>query len=494
MQDLAELLRFLEGHSDRFLFDTAFDLNDQPAAQRLFEGVRAGQYASDADAASDVFPGASADPARYLEVRSVLRERLSRAIERFVLHLEQQADSQQVHIECQKLWLNIRTLSGCNAAELALPLAAHLLRIAEKFDLTLLCMDISLYLRLQNCLRDHVGAACADADSKYHYYRQVYEAEFVAEKSYTDLLALQVSGNLELAAFSDLAQKHLETLLPLLRQYSSGKLHLYGNLVAILQLTAAQHHADALRQCEMAIQHFKEHPYQARDALQVFYYQMLLCCIYLRDAQTGALAAQACLEFSNKKTLNYLKIKELYMLLLLHTNQLATAVAEFCQLISDPQFAFFPFGFKLGCMAYRPYLKFLTGVEINHASLDSMDAEMEGWAEVYGHQGLQTAQKVATFLLALREGRYEDIRVLAVDLENYARTQLEEPGTWRSRLFLLLLVQIPAGNFRPDEILPLAAPFLAQLRTAPMLLANQTQELEVVPFEDLWELAFGLLR
>lgn len=490
MQDLAELLRFLEGHSDRFLFDTAFDLNDQPAAQRLFEGVRAGQYASDADAASDVFPGASADPARYLEVRSVLRERLSRAIERFVLHLEQQTDSQQVHIECQKLWLNIRTLSGCNAAELALPLAAHLLRIAEKFDLTLLCMDISLYLRLQNCLRDHAGAACADADSKYHYYRQVHEAEFVAEKSYTDLVALQVSGNLELAAFSDLAQKHLETLLPLLRQYSSGKLHLYGNLVHLLHYTTARDYAGAVRQCEAAIRFFQTRPYHARDAMQICYYQMLLCSIHLRDAATGTHAAKTCLELSGNNPLNRFKVRELHTLLLLHTRQYAEALDWFRQTAADSQFAYLSAGFKQGWSVYAPYLQFLTGEAVGGTGVGAA----QDTVEAHGHTSLRTANRIGRYLLLLREKRYEEVRRMAIELEQYAKTQLVESGTWRSRLFLLLLVQIPAGNFRPDEILPLAAPFLAQLRTVPMLLANQTQELEVVPFEDLWELAFGLLR
>lgn len=492
MQDITELLRLLEGHSDALLPDAV--LNDHVAVRRLFEGVRTGQYASDADAASDVFPGESADPAQYLEVRSMLRERLSTAIDRFVLYLEQQTDAQQVHIECQKLWLNIRTLSGRNAAELALHLAEDLLRIAEKFDLTMLCMDIALYLRLQHCMRDHAGTACTTADEKHLYYRQVHEVEFLAEKTYTDLIALHMEGGMDRGAFLDLAAKHAATLLPLMGQYTSGKLHLYGNLVAILQFAAAQDHSGALRQCETAIRFFKERPYHARDALQIFYYQMLLCSIYLKDAEIGMQAAQACLEFSNNNALNKFKIKELYMLSLFHTNQLSAAVAEFRQMVSEPQFAFLPSGFKLGCLAYRPYLKFLTGEEVNHPFLDGMDAEMSGSPEGYGHQGLQTAQKVATFLLALREGRHEDIRALAIELEIYARTQLDASGTWRSRLFLLMLVQIPAGNFRPEEIIPLATPFLTQLRAVPMLLANQTQELEVLPYEEVWESVLELLQ
>ena len=50
-----------------------------------------------------------------------------------------------------------------------------------------------------------------------------------------------------------------------------------------------------------------------------------------------------------------------------------------------------------------------------------------------------------------------------------------------------MLLQLPAGHFHPIAVKRKAAPYLARLQSMPIDLAKQDHELEVVPFEVLWE-------
>ncbi|MBK9335048.1 MAG: hypothetical protein IPM98_00105 [Lewinellaceae bacterium] len=487
MQDINELIRLLEQHQIHLSRPAATEQDTDSSVFRLFEGIRTGQYATDADAASDMFPGASADHSGYFETRTALRERLAKAIAQFVAELEQYPDVQQAHFECQKLWLNVRTLSGQNAAMFALELAAHLLRIAEKFDFSLLGMDVALYLRLQHCTRDHKGEWCAEADAKHQYFQQVLEAEFQAEKMYTDLTAHCINDTTPNEELYRLAKAYSDTLAPLMRKYPAAKVHLYGNLIALHQFTASGDYSGALHHCEKAIRFFQEKPYRAGDPLQIFYYQQLLCSIHLRHIETGERAARACLELSNKNAFNQFKIKELLLLLLVHAKQYSKALALFSEVLSDPQFAFLPGYLRANWTVYEPYLAFL--VATGAGAVPSGERLFAP-----GRPGvLDDTSPVLAFIHLLQQKRYDEARSRVPDLERHLHTHGSGAGARRSALFLNMLLQIPAGDFRRAKVIPLAAGFFAALRTTPLALANQTRTLEVVPCEDLWEMVLQTL-
>lgn len=492
MQDINELIQLLEQHRIRLSRPSSKNPENDASVLRLFEGIRTGQYSTDADAASDMFPGASADHAGYFETRTALRGRLAQVIAQFASELEQCPDVQQAHFECQKLWLNVRTLSGQNAALLALDLAAHLLRIAEKFDFTLLGMDMAQYLRLQHCTRDIQGEQCAEADAKLQYFRQVLEAEFQAEKLYTDLTALSVDNRTPKEEMHRLAKVYTDTLAHQLRKYPSAKLHLYGNLIALQQYTAARDYSGALHYCENAIRFFKEKPYCARDPLQIFYYQQLLCSIHLRHLDAGERAARACLELTGENTFNQFKIKELLLLLQLYGKQYDRALTVFADVSSDPQFAFLPGAFKTGWAVYEPYLAFLVscGAISESSQKESVSIERANNADV----SVNSAWLAIRFIRLLEQKQYAEAQHYAIELGQYRETHLTGLGERRSALFFNMLAQIPAGNFQRTEIIPLASRFFAQLQATPLALGNQTWEFEIVPYEDLWEMALKLLE
>ncbi len=498
MQGIKELILLLQQTRLQPLQQPSNGISENPALHRLLEGVSTGLFVTDADAADALFPGAPAGHAGFFELKSALREKLTAVLEQFLTDLEQYSDAEKVYIECQKCWLNARSMSGQNAAALAVPLAGRLLQIAEKFDLTALCMDIALYLRIRHCLYEQNSEQCAGAESKYQHFRQVYDAEFQAEKYYTAVMSLTVNNFHSRDVVLNQAKESVAALLPLLRAFQSPKLHLYGSLVDLMQYTVARDYAQAMDVCDKAIRFFQQLPYQASDPLQVFYYQRLICSVHMRQFETGKQSALACLDLAGEENFNSLKIKELYMLLALHVKQYDEAFRVFSEIKTDAQFGFLPDEIKTTWALYEPYLYFLQGAGAlkmsreNPGNPHSFDLKARDSAS--GETRWNSALMGIEFLLLLQQKRYDELLDRAELLENYCRTNLDNERTRRSYLFLKMLALIPAGQFQRYLIIPMASPFLAKLKATPLALANQTMEIEILPFEDLWDMALGALN
>ena len=56
-----------------------------------------------------------------------------------------------------------------------------------------------------------------------------------------------------------------------------------------------------------------------------------------------------------------------------------------------------------------------------------------------------------------------------------------------------MLVILPSANFHPVAASRKAASYLQKLKTAPLLTSKQGTEIELIPYEVLWEMILGAL-
>lgn len=483
MQEILELIRVLDQHNIRF---TQAEAGADENLLRLLNEFRNGQYAT--DTAAGIAPGASADYSDLETARRLLRERLGQAVKNFITELEQFTDVQQAHLECQKLWLNVRTLSGQNAAILAIDLAGHILNIAAKFDLTLLAMDVAMYLRMQCCMQYFDSEICAEAEARYQFFRQTLDAEFRAEKMYSDLTARWWGGHASDESLQRSAKANAEELKPLMAIVGSSKLHLYGNLLKLQQYLFLRDFPAAADHCEKSIRFFLGKPYQARDPLQVFYYHLLLCSIHLRDAERGQKAADACLALAGEQMSNQFKVKELLILLYLHTRNYQEAAGLFCSVTADSRFAFLPGALRANWSIFGAYLE-LAGV-VSSVEETTRTKRATG-ATSHEYPG---ALLIAEYIRLLLENRLDAVRSRVSELEDFLSRRHAGAAVSRTAVFIQMLLRVSEADFQPDGVSRLVAGHLERLQTLPLDLATPTLELEVLPYEVLWQIVLQTLE
>ncbi len=495
MHDLKELILLLNQHHIHPL--KALRGSKDSKLLALYEGIAKGTYTSDEQAIADLYKEQGASSS-YRKLKSTLRDRLLECVFEINTQQEEYSDYQKAYYECHKQWVIVRFLTGQNANTAALTLANKLLRTAERFDFTLLCMDIASYLRIQYGLRESNPKKFEDATRQFEYFRKVYDAEALAEELYTSLVVRMVNNRSAFGEVVALAREYAERIQPYMAAYATYKLHMYGYLINLTYYTAQNQYEEALHYCEKAVDFFQKRPYEARVPLQIFYYQQLICNIHLRRFEAGKEAARHCIRLMQEGTFNWFKYRELYLHLLLHTQHYEEAAQLLHDTLEHPRFEFLPenvieiwriyeayiyFIHRAGKIPGAPKAKFKLAKFINEFSIFNKD-----------RSGVNIAIIIIKWLMLIQEKQYGKFLDEVESTEQYCYRHLRSDNTKRSYYFLKMMLQVPIGQFERAAVSEKTARLYESLRSVPLQLANQTHEIEIVPYEDLWEMVLETLE
>lgn len=498
MQDLKELVLLLRQHNIHPLKHLAGASDGKSKLLGLYEGIARGKFNNDAEAAAALYEDEPGETSKYRKLKSDLRDRLLDAVFHINTELEHYSDYQKAYYDCHKQWVMVRFLTGQNANTAALTLANRLLRQSEKFDFTLLCMDIASYLRIQYGLRESNDKRFREANQQFEYYRKVYDAECLAEELYTALVVRMVNNRSAQLEVQQLSETYYQRIESALDEFHTYKLHMYGYMIGLMRYTTVNNHREALQYCERAIRFFESRPYEARVPLQIFYYQHLICNIQLRQFEAGQESARQCIALMQEGTFNWFKYKELYLHLLLHTRQYDPAADLLLETLEHPRFEFLPENARELWRIYESYVYYLAtmgeisfpskyqfklGKFINETTIFSKDKS-----------GMNIAIIVIKLLILLQERKYSRLLDEVEATDQYCYRHLRSENTKRSYYFLKMLLQVPLGQFDRAVVEPKAARFREKMMAIPLQVANQTTEIEVIPYEDLWEFALRSLR
>ena len=98
------------------------------------------------------------------------------------------------------------------------------------------------------------------------------------------------------------------------------------------------------------------------------------------------------------------------------------------------------------------------------------------------------------FLYLLSEKRYSQILDEVEATEQYCYRYLGGKNTVRSFNFVKMLLQIPLGQFDVEVIEKRTVRYRKNLVDNPLQIANQTHEIEIIPYEILWDMALESVR
>ena len=108
-------------------------------------------------------------------------------------------------------------------------------------------------------------------------------------------------------------------------------------------------------------------------------------------------------------------------------------------------------------------------------------------------RGNNVAILIFQLLHYLRERQLEPVLARLERLRKYQQRHLRDAAAIRSRTFLRLLLLLPEAEFNPATLTQRSKTLLGALRQAP-LTGEADAGIEIIPYEDLWELVMSLLR
>lgn len=494
--NLKEVILLLRQHNVQPLKHLGRSADIKSKLVALYEGIANNTFSSDEEAISALY-GADADNSNYRKLKSDLQEKLLDLVLGINIDLEHYSDYQKAYYEAHKQWATIRFLIGQNANSVALTLAGRLLRQSEKFDFTLLSMDIASYLRVQYGLRESNDKRFMEANSQFKVYQKIYHAECLAEELYTTLVVNMVNSRTPNANMRQLATEHYATVLELMAVYQTYKLQMYGYMIGLVRHNFENDYRKTLELCEEAILFFLSRPYEPRVPLQIFYYQQLLAHIHLRQYRDAKQSVKQCIALIQDGTFNWFKFKELHLILMLHVQKYESVEKLLISALEHPRFEFLPDNAKELWRIYESYVNYLILLgkveksSVNRFKLGKFINEVPIFSKDKG--GLNIAILIIKFLYLLNDRKYNKVIDEVEAIEQYCYRHLRGKNTQRSYVFIKMLLQIPACEFSAEKAELKNRKAMEQLKLMPPQIVNQMNEIEIIPYEELWAFALESL-
>jgi hypothetical protein len=498
MKDLLEIAQIVTPRKLRAveLFSTSGEKADS-MIQQLYDLLQQESVADDDSAAEQLY-GKDKSHSGYQKLRGTLKSRLLNSL--FLIDLKRSGykDRQNAYFEAYREWAAAKILLGKQAHTAALSIMLKLLKISRKFEFTELLID------LLHTLRVYYGTIEGDP-KKYKAYNEEYKAtqqrwieESLAEELY---LSLSVEFVNEKATKRELQKQAVESYLsvkPALEKYDSYQLHLCGRLLEVSQFTVVNNYEQALEVCERAIQFFEAKPYSATVPLQVFSYQRLVCYLQLQQPEPAFEAAVHCKNYVTEGDFNWFKVQEVLTLLNMHSQNYEAAAEVITNVTAHRNLGRQPQNVQESWRIAEAYLYFLqeAGVLSREWVRDFRPARFFNEIEVFSKdkKGMNIPILFLEILLkTISKDRMELVdRVEALDKyrSRYLKNQAE---LRRSELFMRLLLLLPKNAFDKAVVMEKAGEELQQLNNLPLELARQPFEIEIIPYEVLWEVLLARL-
>lgn len=462
----------------------------------LYEGIVKDQFKSDEEAAKILYDDESASP-KYRKLKSDLKDRLVEAVSLSDINEKDMSDYQKAYYQCHREWLSLKLLSGQNFNESAQYVAQRLLKKAAKYDFTFLCLDITSYLRLYFGLLAGNRKQMQEYSDLFLHYEAVYRAESEAETLYTNLIVNFTNQRSKVQSLQSTVLEAYNKVAPSLEQFKTYRVQLYGRMIGLMCFTNVDDHAGALRYSEESIHFFEALPYEARAPLQMFYLQCLRCHAQLHQFGLGLKVADRYEKLVRDGTYNWFKYNELRLYMHLHNNQLEEGATILISVLKHPRFGFLPENSQEIWRLYEAYLYWLAtmGKITNLSPQKYKPAKFFNSTPIFSKDksGINVAILIIKYLYLFSERKYSQMIDETEALEQYSYRYLNQDATRRSFLFIKMLVQLPMSGFDLRTIRQKSERYSLPLISQTKQGAENVQEIEIVPYEYLWETILGHL-
>ena len=403
--------------------------------------------------------------------------------------------SRRYELECLDLLHKVSILYAERDFRLAERLLLRCLRLAEAGEFT------QYLVQAARMLRNLYGEQRKPAP-----YKKVTKTLLRAQQQLAwEDEAEQAQADIQLAVSSTVAaRRSLLAAMPVRLAQLEGlykKMHSFSTYNALYRarLTFEElqgHYKEMIRVAAAAERQFTDGKLNERR-FDLRFNHFVTIYAYLRSRQPvrGLLLAERYIRDFHPSSNNWFYFQEHHVLLAMHAGRYELAQQLLDTVAKNPASV----GQREAAMQrwdlYRSYLNFVLPATRVLSARQRQAAQQMLLLPEYSRdkRGHNVAILVLQLLHFLRERKLELVLLRLERLRKYQQRHLNEASTLRSRLFLRLLQAIVDKNFDPKKAAERGKNLLQHLRDTPPP-GEAFAEVEIIPYENLWEIVLGLLR
>lgn len=489
--------------NDRRLSAYCFDdlWKDEKPKAHFFQGLINNGFEEDDQAAFMLLQKSKTSPS-YKKLKKELKKDLINRLFLFDLSHSKYSDRQKAYHSCYKDWAAIKILLGQNAWTSVRKLCIKVYKMALQYEFSEIVADVARILRLYYGTREGNIKAYQKYAEVFDYFRTLRDREEFVEGLYTELVVAYVNKRSDGQVIQNKAYEYFKLIENDLATYDSYWLRLCGYLIQLFIFSSVKDQEGTLSVCNEAIAFFNKKTYKANIAMQVFLYQKMVSFAELNDYESGKSAAQQGMQIVAEGTGNWFKYQEWFFLFSMHTGDYKVAFFGFLKVKNHKKFKFLPDNNKELWRIYEAYLFLLWKTKrlghgqkaVSHFK-DFKTGRFFNALPVFERdkRGMNIPILIAQIMLMLINRNYHKANGRIEAINKYCSRYLTKNETFRSNSFIKMLIQIPTAGFHRVAVERKAKKYLKNLWIVPYGMSNQNLEIEIIPYEKLWEMALELM-
>ncbi len=456
--------------------------------QQYYRKILSGDFQTDAEAA-DFFYKKTPSHSRYKKLKYNLRNVLINTI--FFYDPEDKSnDYTSAVFYCSKNILVGRLLLGLSIKNVGIELFQKALKRALEIEHTEYIVAASKHLRVV------MGTNIGDS-KKFHYYNDIYkkhkkflDAESLAEEYYCLIALPYIKSKEKREDTHPLAKKYYQELSPLLKNYTSPRLHMLGRNIEVISYLAINDYQTAVKICREARIMFEKKAYIHNAPIRMFAHQELISCIQLKNYVQGKEALEIGLKSTKKGIYSWYIHQELHLMLALHSKEYNEAYHILYSVIKSKNFSRIQFN-KERWEIHKVYIDFLvyikkiTVIEQQKFRIGKFLNSVPTYSK--DKRGLNIPILIAQLLFMIVKKDYDQSIDRFEAIKKYVSRYVSKESNLRSNCFINMLLQIPNASFHKAGVIRKAQKYYDTLLATPLDVSGQAEEIEIIPYEDLWE-------
>lgn len=500
MDQLDELAKIVTQYRSRRIDLLPSEAEKGNAYLDITNSLAGGLVASDEDAAKLISYDTSSGKFRMFKSR--LKNKLLNSLLLMDMDATGASSYAKLCLACYKNLYAVKLLITINANKTADLLLRQLLKQSIQVELADVSLRVLKELRHQSALKGNVEEF-EEWNRLFKYYEELARAEDLSREFLAHLNVYHANSNTVKVDYLNTIKENIEKLEQFRKKLSSYDLNLnYYRLKGQYYYLLHDYEASNLvwQEFDSFIEGYRHFDYESRQAESEI--QKSHNYLHMRDYVNGFECAQRGKEIFKPYTNNWFIINEQFYLLAMHAGQYEEAGKTVEAVITNPKFkyqipnrvekwkifeAFFYLMVKAGKVTDEAFSKnekkFRLSRFLNETPIYSKDKK-----------GYNISILVLQVMYMLLDKNYDTLSDKIDALRRYVQRHLVEDEKYKSNIFLKMIIEADKQGYRLKPTQLATEALYNRLKDSQFSYVDTLDGLEIVPFNELWEIALGCLR
>lgn len=465
----------------------------------LYDGIAKGKFTSDGDAAQYFFGSDEKDP-NYRKLRNRLIRQLINTS--FFIDVQQPMFNERgkALFNCYRDYAAAFILRSRDAHKASIYLHQQLLEQTIKYEFTELTADICLQLRQQFALSPGDQASHEKFSDLHRTYENKRYWEAKAYDYYENLIHHYIGGRSTNQAVHQMATLYYDELLPRVTEIDTMQFYVYTYTIGVIKFSSINDCKTTIETCNTALEILQSRKNINRGSLIIFGIQKLACLTQLRVFDDGDKTVQFCLSVVDEGDFNWFRLMETLFYYNMYTRRYSEALQVFSRVIQHPRYGLLNGQTRDMWTLHGGYLHLLAALrQLDVKEVEAIAGYFNPGTTRYGNdfevldkekEGMNIPLVLLPVLFSIAKGNFDedDFGRSMEALDKYRKRYLENDTNRRSAIFLKMILALAKKNFEGGRAERKMEKERALLQQEPSEMAAQSFAVEVIPYEDLWEM------